>query len=85
MGHSLEYWVWFLVIGLVIGWVAGLISRGRGFGVMGDIAVGVLGAVVGEWFFGVLGLYTSSSFGAFLMAVIGALILIGITRFIQHA
>ena len=85
MGHSLEYWVWFLVIGLVIGWVAGLISRGRGFGVMGDIAVGVLGAVVGGWFFGVLGLYTSRSFGAFLMAVIGALILIGITRFIQHA
>ena len=38
---SVGYWVWFLIIGAVIGWLAGLIIRGRGFGIIGDIIVGI--------------------------------------------
>jgi uncharacterized membrane protein YeaQ/YmgE (transglycosylase-associated protein family) len=80
--NTIGYWVWFLFIGGVIGWLAGLITRGRGFGVIGDIVVGIVGAILGGWTAGVMGLYTSSSVGAFLVALAGAVILVGLTRFV---
>ena len=80
--NNIGYWVWFLFIGGVIGWLAGIITTGRGFGIIGDIIVGIVGAMLGGWIAGVLGLYTGSSVGAFLMALVGAVILVGLTRFI---
>ena len=80
--NTLGYWVWFLFIGGVIGWVAGLITRGRGFGIIGDIVIGIVGAMLGGWMATVLGLYTTSSIGAFLLALAGAVVLVGLTRFI---
>ena len=80
--NTLGYWVWFLFIGGVIGWLAGLITRGRGFGLIGDIVIGIVGAMLGGWIAGLLGLYTSSSIGAFLVALAGAVILVGLTRFV---
>jgi uncharacterized membrane protein YeaQ/YmgE (transglycosylase-associated protein family) len=80
--NNVGYWVWFLFIGGVVGWLAGLITRGRGFGIAGDIVVGVVGAVLGGWMARVLGLYASSSAGAFLVALAGAVILVGLTRFV---
>ena len=64
--NTLGYWVWFLFIGGVIGWLAGFIMRGRGFGIIGDIVVGVVGAMLGGWLAGVIGIYPGSSFGVFL-------------------
>ena len=84
--NTLGYWLWFLFIGGVIGWLAGLIIRGRGFGIVGDIVVGIVGAMLGGWIAGVMGLYTSSSVGAFLVALAGALVLVGLTRlFVSNA
>ncbi len=80
--NTLGYWVWFLFIGGVIGWLAGLIVRGRGFGIIVDIIIGIVGAMLGGWIAGVMGLYTSSSVGAFLVALAGAVILVGVTRFV---
>ncbi|MDD5080358.1 MAG: GlsB/YeaQ/YmgE family stress response membrane protein [Candidatus Omnitrophica bacterium] len=80
--NSVGYWVWFLLIGAVIGWLAGLIVRGRGFGLLGDIVVGIVGAMLGGWIARAMGLYTSSSIGAFLVALAGAVILVGLTRLI---
>ncbi len=80
--NTIGYWVWFLIIGGVIGWLAGLIVRGRGFGIIGDILVGIVGAMLSGWIAGVMGLYTSSSVGAFLVALAGAVILVGLTRFV---
>jgi uncharacterized membrane protein YeaQ/YmgE (transglycosylase-associated protein family) len=80
--NSIGYWVWFLFIGGVIGWLAGLIIRGRGFGIIGDIVVGIVGAILGGWIAGAIGLTTGSSAGAFLLALAGALVLVGVTRFI---
>lgn len=82
MAHNIGYWVWFLFIGGVIGWLAGVIMSGRGFGIIGDIVVGIVGAMLGGAIAGMLGLYTSSSIGAFLVALAGAVILVGLTRFI---
>ncbi len=79
---TVTYWVWFLFIGGVIGWLAGLIMRGRGFGVFGDIVIGIVGAMLGGWIARGMGLYTSSLIGAFLVALAGALVLVGLTRFV---
>jgi len=80
--HSLRHLVEVLFIGGVIGWFAGLIIRGRGFGIIGDIAIGIIGAMFGGWMANVLGLSINSALGEFMMAVLGAVILVGLTRFI---
>ena len=83
---SVTYWVWFLFIGGVIGWLAGIIVRGRGFGIIGDVVIGIIGAMLGGWMAGVIGLSTGSSAGAFLLALVGAVVLVGLTRFVvRHA
>ena len=84
MEHTAGYWVWFLLIGLVVGWLAGLIMKGRGFGIFGNIVVGIVGAALGGWVAGAMGLYTSSSIGAFLVALIGAVLLVALTGFIKR-
>ena len=84
--NTLGYWIWFLFIGGVIGWLAGFIIQGRGFGIIPDIVIGIVGAMLGGWMASVLGLYTSSSFGVFLVALFGAVVLVGLTRFVvRHA
>ncbi|MFH1397073.1 MAG: GlsB/YeaQ/YmgE family stress response membrane protein [Candidatus Omnitrophota bacterium] len=80
--NTTGYWAWFLLIGAVIGWLAGLIVRGRGFGLIADIVVGIVGAMLGGWIARGMGIYTSSSVGAFLVALAGAVILVGLTRLV---
>ena len=80
--NTLGYWVWFLFIGGVIGWLAGLIIRGRGFGIIGDIVIGIVGAMLGGWMARVIGLSAGSSVGAFLLALVGAVVLVGLTRLV---
>jgi uncharacterized membrane protein YeaQ/YmgE (transglycosylase-associated protein family) len=80
--HTLGNWIWFLFIGGVIGWLAGIITRGRGFGILGDIAIGIIGAMLGGWMADILGLNIGSTFGLLLMAVLGAVVFVGLTRFI---
>ena len=48
---------WFLVIGGVSGWLAGLVWKGGGFGLLGNIVIGIIGGLVGGWIAGHLGLY----------------------------
>ncbi len=79
---NLGYWLWFFFIGGVIGWLAGIIIRGRGFGIIGDIIIGIVGAMLGGWMGRVVGIYPGSSFGAFLMALVGAVVLVGLTRLV---
>ena len=84
--NNIGYWVWFLFIGGVIGWLAGVIVRGRGFGVIIDIVIGIVGAMLGGWMARAIGLSTGSSAGAFLLALVGAVVLVGLTRFVvRHA
>ena len=85
MENSVGYWVWFLLIGGLIGWLAGIIVKGRGFGILGDIVVGVVGAVLGGWLFQTLGISTYSSLGALITALIGAVLLVAVTRFFRLA
>lgn len=70
----------FLAVGALVGWLAGVLIRGTGFGVIGNIVVGIIGAVFGGFVFGLLGITSGGWLGAILMAVIGAVILLYLIR-----
>jgi uncharacterized membrane protein YeaQ/YmgE (transglycosylase-associated protein family) len=75
-----------LLIGLIAGWLAGKIMRGGGFGIIGDLIVGVIGAVIGGWLWGVLRLPGIGPWWltAIVSAVIGACILLFLLRLIKR-
>ena len=76
--------VWFLVIGAMAGWLAGLLTKGKGFGVLGNIIVGVVGAVIGGHIFHFVGVSVGDGFLASLVtALIGALVLLFIINLIR--
>ena len=75
----------FLLIGALAGWLAGLVMKGRGFGVLVNIVVGVVGAFFGGWLLPRLGIAFGGDFGLFLTAFIGAVILLAIIGLIKRA
>jgi uncharacterized membrane protein YeaQ/YmgE (transglycosylase-associated protein family) len=77
--------VWFIVIGLVAGWLAGKVMGGGGYGLIGDIVVGVIGAVLGGFIFGALGISAGGLIGSLVVATIGAIILLYVVRLIKKA
>jgi len=71
----------FLLIGAIAGWLAGVIMKGGGYGLIGDIVVGVIGGFIGGWLFGWLGFAPGVGLiGSIVTALIGAIVLIGILR-----
>jgi uncharacterized membrane protein YeaQ/YmgE (transglycosylase-associated protein family) len=66
-----------LIAGLIAGWLTGKLMRGRGFGVIADILLGLVGAVIGQWIFHQLGVPAHGGIGFIAMAVVGAVILVG--------
>jgi uncharacterized membrane protein YeaQ/YmgE (transglycosylase-associated protein family) len=64
--------VWFLLIGLAAGWLAGQLTKGSGFGAVNDMIVGILGAIVGGLLFRLLGLSATGLVGRLISATIGA-------------
>jgi len=76
--------LWFLLIGLIAGWLAGQIVKGSGFGVIGDIVVGIVGALIGGWLAGQFGIATYGLLGEIVMAVIGAVILLFLLRLLNR-
>lgn len=77
--------LWFLLIGLLAGWLAGQVMRGGGFGLVGDMVVGVIGALLGGWLFGRLGISAGGGLvGALITAFVGAVILIALLRLIRR-
>jgi uncharacterized membrane protein YeaQ/YmgE (transglycosylase-associated protein family) len=77
--------LWFLLIGLVAGWLASRIMRGGGFGLVGNMVVGVVGSFLGGWLFGLLGITTGGLLGALLTALVGAIVLLYLLRLIKKA
>ena len=72
--------VWFILIGIAAGWLAGRIRHGSGFGLVGNLIIGVLGALLGGLLFGLLGLSANNLIGSLLTATIGAVILLALLR-----
>lgn len=78
--------IWFLVVGLIAGWLAGVLVKGGGFGLVGDMVVGVIGAFVGGFLFSSLGFAASGGFiSSIILATVGAVVLLMILRAIKKA
>lgn len=71
------YWV---IVGLIAGWLAGLVMKGSGYGVIGDIILGILGGLIGGWLVSLLGLGANGLIGSIIVAAIGAIILVWLVR-----
>ena len=83
MEHGIIAW---LVIGAVAGWLAGVLVKGGGFGLIVDIIVGIVGAFIGGWLSGVLHISLGSGLiGSLITAVIGAVLLLFILRLIKRS
>ncbi len=72
--------LWFLIIGIIAGWLAGNLMKGGGFGLIGDLVVGVVGAFIGGYLFRFVGVSAYGTIGEIIMATIGAVILLWIIR-----
>ncbi|MDE6445079.1 MAG: GlsB/YeaQ/YmgE family stress response membrane protein [Muribaculaceae bacterium] len=70
--------IWYILIGIVSGAVAGKLMRGGGFGWIVNLVVGIIGGVLGGWIFGILGIHTSSIIGSLITSVVGAIFLLWI-------
>jgi len=83
MEHGIIAW---LIIGAVAGWLAGVIVKGGGFGLIVDIIVGIVGALIGGWLAGLLGITIGSGWiSSIITAIIGAVILLFIVRLFRRA
>jgi uncharacterized membrane protein YeaQ/YmgE (transglycosylase-associated protein family) len=72
--------IWWLIVGLIAGFLASLVMRGGGYGIVGDIIVGLVGALIGGWLFSLVGIGVGGFIGSIIVAFIGACILIAILR-----
>ncbi len=78
--------LYFILIGLCAGWLAGQLMRGGGFGLVGDIIIGVIGALLGGYLFSALGVYPGAGMlGALVVATIGAMVLLFLIRMVKQA
>lgn len=77
--------LWFLLIGLVSGWLAGMISRGGGFGLWGNLITGVVGSFIGGYVFSVMGIDTYGTIGSIIASTLGAIILLWVIRMFNLA
>ncbi len=85
MNIPLEVVLIWLLVGAIAGWLAGVIVKGGGFGLVGDIVVGIVGAFVGGWLLPRLGLHLGVGIVSIIVsATIGAVVLLLIIRLIRR-
>lgn len=76
----------FIIVGAIAGWLAGLLVKGFGFGLLGNIVVGIVGAFIAGWLFPALGISLGSGIvAAIIHATIGAVILLVLIRLVKQA
>ena len=73
----------FLVIGAIAGWIAGSLMKGKGYGLLGNMIIGIIGAVLGGVLFGLLGISAGGFIGSLITATVGAILLIFVVRLIK--
>lgn len=72
--------IWWILVGLIAGFLAGKVMKGGGFGVVMDIVVGIAGAIVGGFALGLIGIHAGGLIGSIVVAFVGAVILIWLVR-----
>ncbi len=81
---ALESLLIFLIVGAIAGWLAGVIVRGAGFGLVGDMVVGVIGSFIGGWLFANFHVVQEGLLGTLLGATVGAVVLLFVVRLIRR-
>jgi uncharacterized membrane protein YeaQ/YmgE (transglycosylase-associated protein family) len=81
MYPSLLGWI---VIGIIAGWLTGKLMRGAGYGILMDLILGLIGAVIGGWIFGLLGISSYGLVGSLAAATVGAVVLVAIARLFRR-
>ena len=76
--------IW-IISGIIAGWLAGMFVKGSGFGIIGDLIIGLIGGLLGGWLFGLLGVSASSWIGQVLVAAAGGVVLVLILRMFRRA
>ncbi len=76
--------IWWIIVGMIAGWAAGKIMRDGGYGAATDIVLGIVGAVVGGWLLGALGIYAGGLIGTIIVAIVGAMFLIWLSRLLKR-
>jgi uncharacterized membrane protein YeaQ/YmgE (transglycosylase-associated protein family) len=74
-----------IIVGLIAGWLAGKLMRGHGYGFFADIALGLVGAVIGSWLFRQFGVVAIGGIGFLATATIGAMLLVGASHLMRGA
>ena len=82
--NSRVNWLWFILIGLAAGFLAGAVVKGHGFGLVGNLVVGVIGALLGGFLFGLLGLVAIGVIGNLISAFVGAVVLLWLLGFVKR-
>ena len=78
--------LWWCIVGLIAGFLAGKVMKGGGFGVVMDIVIGIVGAMIGGWVFSLIGILPGGGLiGSILVAFVGACILLWLVRLIKKA
>jgi uncharacterized membrane protein YeaQ/YmgE (transglycosylase-associated protein family) len=77
--------LYFLLIGLAAGWLAGKVMKGSGYGLIGDLVIGVVGAFLGGWIFGLLHIAAGGLLGLLVTAFVGAVVLVWLLRMMKRA
>jgi uncharacterized membrane protein YeaQ/YmgE (transglycosylase-associated protein family) len=74
------------IVAWIAGWLASQVMKGGGYGIVLDIILGILGGILGGWIFGLLGIWSNRGMiGSIIVAFIGAVILVAITRVLKRA
>jgi uncharacterized membrane protein YeaQ/YmgE (transglycosylase-associated protein family) len=81
---NLKVFLTTLLIGALAGWLSGVIMKGKGFGLAGNVIVGVIGALLGGFLFNLVGITASGLVGQIVFAIAGALLFAYLLRFIKH-
>ncbi|MCC6377985.1 MAG: GlsB/YeaQ/YmgE family stress response membrane protein [Burkholderiales bacterium] len=76
--------VWFIVVGIIAGWIGGVVMKGRGLGLAGNLVVGVIGALVGGFLFRLVGVSAGGLVGSIAIAAVGAIVLLVFVRLIRR-
>jgi uncharacterized membrane protein YeaQ/YmgE (transglycosylase-associated protein family) len=82
----MSWLLYVIIVGAVIGWLAGLLMKGGGFGLIGNVVIGILGSAIGGWVFNTFGLSGGDGLlGTIIVGVIGASILMFVVKLIRKA
>jgi uncharacterized membrane protein YeaQ/YmgE (transglycosylase-associated protein family) len=82
---SIMNFIWYILIGILAGYFAGKIMRGGGFGLLVNLLLGIIGAVLGGWVFALLGLAATGIIGSLITSVVGAILFLWIASFFSRS